>query len=77
MAAAGSCLSSAGSGGLRQQAWGLIQEACRLASLGWASATRFPESHLAHPQALGWFPLTRTIGGLLPSKAKQEVPLWA
>lgn len=76
MAAAGVVLlSSAGSGGLRQQAWGLIQEACRPASPGWASATRFSESHLAFIlRPRGWLPLREDNRRLLPSKAKQEVP---
>lgn len=78
MAAAGVVLlSSAGSGGLRQQAWGLIQEACRPASPGWAPSHAVPGIPLGSSSGPGVASSTRTIGGLLPSKAKQEVPLWA
>ena len=78
MAAAGVVLlSSAGSGGLRQRARGLIQEACQPASPGQAPSHEVPGILLGSSPGPGVASSTRTIGGLLPSGAKQEVPLWA
>lgn len=58
MAAAGvTLLSSAGSGGLRQRARGLIQEEGQPASPGRAPSHAVPRIPPAHPRALGLLPL--------------------
>ena len=58
MAAAGlALLSSAGSGGLRQRARGLIQEQGWTASPGRAPGHAVPRIPLAHPRALRGLPL--------------------
>ena len=78
MAAAGvTLLSSAGSGGLRQRARGLIQEEGQPASPGRAPSHAVPRIPPGLSLGPGVASSTRTIGGLLPFEAKQEGPLWA
>lgn len=78
MAAAGvALLSSAGSGGLRQRARGLIQEEGRPTSPGRAPSHAVPRIPLGSSSGPQGASATRTIEGLLPSGAKQEGPLWA